>query len=220
MSEIDPMRARFLGNLVREARENAGASAEDCAQALGMTVESYAQAEEGKALLDLPQLEVLAMYLDLPMAYFWDGEQPEKRSAIDHGQYMALRQRIVGVSLQQARVDAGWSLQKLADEVGLAVEQIEAFERGVEPVPFLQLELLADVLGVSMNDFTLEKHGPLGTHERALARRQGFDNLPDDVQAFVVEPSNLSYLQTAMRLSAMDADKLRGIAEGILDITF
>jgi hypothetical protein len=60
----------------------------------------------------------------------------------------------------------------------------------------------------------------LGKHEQALARRQGFDDLPEDVQAFVVEPGNLSYLQTAMRLSVMDVDKLRGIAEGILDITF
>ena len=220
MSEIDSMRARRLGNLVRVARENVGASVEDCAQALGLSVEAYVQAEEGEALLDLPQLEVLAMGLELPMAYFWDGEQPEKGSAVDYGQYMALRQRIVGVSLQQARVDHGRSVQQLADEAGLTTDQIEAYERGVEPIPYLQLELLANILGASLNDFTVEKHGPLGKHEQALARRQGFDDLPEDVQAFVVEPGNLSYLQTAMRLSVMDVDKLRGIAEGILDITF
>ncbi|HSG14951.1 MAG TPA: helix-turn-helix transcriptional regulator [Anaerolineae bacterium] len=220
MSEIDPKRARFLGNLICEARESASASAEECAQVLGMPVEAYIQAEEGQALLDLPQLEVLAMYLDLPMAYFWDGTQSEKSQTVDYGQYMALRQRIIGVTLQQARVDAGRSVQQLADEAGLTTEQIEAYEKGAEPIPYLQLELLADVLAASLNDFTVEKHGPLGKHEQVLARRQRFNSLPDDVQAFVVEPGNLSYLQTAMRLSAMDVDQLRGIAEGILDITF
>lgn len=220
MSEIDPKRERFLGNLVREARENAGASTEECAQALGMPVEEYIQAEEGEVLLDLPQLEVLAMYLELPMAYFWDGKRPEERSAVDYGQYMALRQRIVGVTLQQARVDAGQSIQQLADEAGLTTDLVEAYEKGIEPIPYLQLEMLADILGASLNDFTVEKHGPLGEHEQALARRREFDALPEDVQAFVVEPGNLSYLQTAMRLSVLDVDKLRGIAEGILDITF
>jgi hypothetical protein len=50
--------------------------------------------------------------------------------------------------------------------------------------------------------------------------QQRFEQLPPDIKAFVVEPINLSYLQTAMRLSELDVDKLRSIAEGILDITF
>ena len=89
-----------------------------------------------------------------------------------------------------------------------------------EPIPYLLLASLVDLLDASLNDFTLEENGPLGRHEQALARRLQFENLPEDVQAFVSGPGNLIYLQTAMRLSAMDVDRLRNIAEGILDITF
>lgn len=220
MSELDPSRARYLGTLIAEARENAGVLAGDCAQALGLSAEAYELAEQGKLDLSLPQLEVLAMVLRVPMAYFWRGEQLPKTPETDFVTYLALRQRIVGVSLRQARLDAGWSVERLADEADLSGEQVEAFERGDEPIPYLMLASLADLLDVSLNDFTLEQDGPLGRHERALARRQNFQDLPEDVQAFVAEPSNLIYLQTAMRLSVMDVDRLRAIAEGILDITF
>ncbi|MGD8805995.1 MAG: helix-turn-helix transcriptional regulator [Chloroflexota bacterium] len=220
MSEIDSSRAKYLGTLIAEARENAALLAGDCAQALGMPVEAYEQAERGELPLSLPQLEVLAMFMKVPMAYFWRGEAMQKSPETDFATYMSLRQRIVGVSLRQARVDAGWSVERLADEADLSVEEVEAFERGDRPIPYLLLASLADLLDVSLNDFTLEPEGPLGRHERALARRQNFEDLPEDVQAFVAEPGNLIYLQTAMRLSDLDVDRLRAIAEGILDITF
>jgi len=220
MSELDPSRAKYLGTLIAEARENAGLPADDCAQALGLPVEDYEQVERGELPLSLPQLEVLAMVLKVPMAYFWRGEQLQQAPDIDFATYMALRQRIVGVSLRQARLDAGWSVERLADEADLSVEQVEAFERGDEPLPYLLLASLADLLDASLNDFTQEADGPLGRHERTLTRRQNFQDLPEDVQAFVAEPGNLIYLKTAMRLSVMDVDRLRAIAEGILDITF
>jgi transcriptional regulator with XRE-family HTH domain len=220
MSEMDPSRAKYLGTLIAEARENAGLVATDCAQALGMPVEAYEEAEQGVLPLSLPQLEVLAMVLNVPMAYFWRGEELQKAPVIDFATYMTLRQRIIGISLQQARLDAGWSVERLADEADLSAEQVAAFEQGDEPIPYLLLASLADLLDAPLNDFTLEKDGPLGRHERALARRQQFEDLPEDVQAFVATPANLIYLQTAMRLSAMDVDRLRSIAEGILDITF
>jgi transcriptional regulator with XRE-family HTH domain len=220
MSEIDATRAKFLGRLIQEARDGAGVSAADCAQALGISVDSYNQAERGDLPLNLPQLEVLALVLDLPMAYFWRGKQLPEDRAVDYAQYMFLRQRIIGVILQQARVDAGWSTQRLADESELTTEQIEAYEQGEEPIPYLQLESFAELLDAPLNDFTVEQSGPLGRHEQALMRRENFEALPDEVQAFVADPGNMIYLQTAMRLSDMDVDRLRSIAEGILDITF
>jgi transcriptional regulator with XRE-family HTH domain len=220
MSEIDATRARFLGKLIQDAREGAGVTSEECAKALGISLDAYAQAEQGELPLSLPQLEVLALVLNLPMAYFWSGKQLPEDRLVDYAQYMILRQRIIGVALQQARIDAGWSIQRLADESDVATEQIESFERGQEPIPYLLLESLADLLDAPLNVFTVEQSGPLGRHEQALTRRENFEALPEEVQAFVADPGNLIYLQTAMRLSDMDVDRLRGIAEGILDITF
>jgi hypothetical protein len=39
------------------------------------------------------------------------------------------------------------------------------------------------------------------------------------MKLFIADSRNFAYLETAMRLSEMDADRLRNIAEGILEIT-
>jgi hypothetical protein len=46
-----------------------------------------------------------------------------------------------------------------------------------------------------------------------------FLELPDDLQAFLTQPVNRPYLELAVRLSEMSRDKLRSVAEGLLDIT-
>jgi len=40
------------------------------------------------------------------------------------------------------------------------------------------------------------------------------------VRAFISKPVNLPYLELAMRLSDLSAEKLRGVAEGLLEITY
>ncbi len=44
--------------------------------------------------------------------------------------------------------------------------------------------------------------------------------LPDDVRRFVVNPTNISYLRVAQRLSDMTTEQLRNLAASILDITY
>jgi hypothetical protein len=45
-------------------------------------------------------------------------------------------------------------------------------------------------------------------------------SIPDEVQQFIKNPGNEPYLRLAMHLSSMSTEKLRAIAEGILEITF
>jgi hypothetical protein len=49
---------------------------------------------------------------------------------------------------------------------------------------------------------------------------QDFLQLPPELQNFVCKPVNRPYLELAMKLSGMSTDKLRSVAEDILDITF
>ncbi|NIP32622.1 MAG: hypothetical protein GWN00_13130, partial [Aliifodinibius sp.] len=46
-----------------------------------------------------------------------------------------------------------------------------------------------------------------------------FQNLPEELQEFIAKPVNQPYLELAKKLSELSADRLRGIAEGILEIT-
>jgi aminopeptidase-like protein len=47
-----------------------------------------------------------------------------------------------------------------------------------------------------------------------------FLKLPADLRQFVSQPVNIPYLELARKLSTMSKDRLRSVAEGLLDITF
>ena len=213
-------RAKILGVLIQDARLHAGRSVEDCARVLGFTPEEFTATERGQKVISLPELEVLALYLGVPMAHFWGSHTLTETPQPDFSNILVLRRKIVGGLLRQARIEAGLSVQELAKKVELSPQKIESFELGTEEIPFLQLEELAQALGVSITYFLDEERGPLARHEAEKKMQQYFDELPQDVKEFVARPTNIRYLQTAMRLSKMDAEALRSIAAGILEITY
>jgi hypothetical protein len=49
---------------------------------------------------------------------------------------------------------------------------------------------------------------------------QRFLELPVELQEFVAAPVNQPYLELAQELSEMSLDKLRSVAESLLEITF
>lgn len=220
MSELDSTRAKILGTLIRDARRQAGRSLADCAQVIGVSEAEFEQSEEGEYTLSLPDIEVLAMYLQVPMAHFWGNEALNQVYRTDYSDFVFLRRRIIGALLRQARLQAKYSIEDVANEVGASVGRINAYETGSETIPLFELENIGKFLGVTLDYFSDTLHGPLAEHEAEQKMRRRFDRLPPEVRAFVTEPINMSYLETAMRLSEMDVQRLRRIAEGILDITF
>jgi len=219
MNDVDHNRAKILGGLLQEARQKAGRSTEDCAQVLSRSADDYASIESGNRSISLPELEVLAIYLKVPMAYFWGSKRLEQGPTIDYELYTNLRQKIIGALLLQSRIQAGRTQEELAITLDSTIEQIEAFETGLEAIPYFQLEKLASDLALPLQYFSNEEHGPLAKYEAELKMEERFKELPSEIKTFVVEPINLSYLETAIRLSKTDVVKLRAIAEGILEIT-
>ncbi len=219
MNEQDTTRAKILGVLIQDARLHAGRSVEDCARVLQMDPEQFRQAEQGEYIVALPELEVLSMYLDVPMAHFWGSKTLGPAEEPDYAAVLTLRNRIVGALLYNAREQAGLSIEELAQRSDIDSEQLQVYEFGERPIPLLELEKLAKALNVSLDYFMDQERGPLARHERGHKMQQHFDELPPEVQAFVVEPVNIGYLETAMRLSKLDVHRLRRIAEGLLDIT-
>jgi transcriptional regulator with XRE-family HTH domain len=220
MNEPTNDRARKLGSLIREARRHANRPVEECALVLGLTPEAFAAAEAGEHIVSLPELEVLAIYLDVPMAHFWGSHQLEEPAQLDYQALLALRHKIVGGLLRQARLDAGYSAEELAAAVEIPLERLEQYERGAAAVPYLELETLARELGKTMDYFLDDSRGPLGRHEAAKTRQRHFQEMPPELQSFIVRPANINYLETALRLSEMDVEKLRTIAASILEITY
>jgi transcriptional regulator with XRE-family HTH domain len=212
-------RAKMLGTLIQDAREFSGQSVADCAEVIGVTPEQFEQAEKGEYEVSLPELEALAIFLGVPMGHFWGSERLEADPEPNYNQMIALRHRVVSVILRQLRLQSQKSHQELADVLGVDVATIQSYESGKTAVPYLHLEQLCRTMGASVDQF-VEEHGPLGRHEAEQKLHKQFRQMTPEMQVFLVNPVNIRYLETAKKLSEMDVNKLRQVAENILDITF
>jgi transcriptional regulator with XRE-family HTH domain len=216
------LRTRKIGLLLRAAREAQRRTPEECAQAMGVTPNVLHLYEEGEYAPSLPELELLAYYLKIRLESFWGDEAAAQDSSpadmLDLQQLLALRHRIIGALLRQARNKANLTAQQLATEVDVPVERLTAFELGEEAIPVPELESLLSELQGRVEDL-FDRKGPVG---RWIADQDAvgkFLELPEDLQAFVCRPVNRPYLELAVKLSEMSRERLRGVAEGLLDIT-
>lgn len=219
--ELYRLRARILGVLIRDAREAADLNIPECAAQIGVDPALLEEWELGKAMPSLPQLELLAYTLKLPISHFWGTQtlqhQIEQRQ-IDADEYTTLRGRLLGGLLRAARERQNLTPEQLGAAVGVSASQITAFELGRQPIPVPVLVTLAQALQVSLSYF-LDDGNRIS---RFLSLQEDLKNLaelPEDVRHFVASPVNQSYIELAMRLSKMSTDELRGIAEAILNIT-
>lgn len=220
MAKIDPKRAKKLGELIQAAREHAGTPPEACAETLGLSLETYLQAESGDYPITLPQLEALSIFLKVPMGYFWGSEELPTDTAVDYHDMIALRNRVIGVLLNQLRLRARRSRKETAEQIDVDEATIEAYELGTTAVPYLHLEQLARYLDGSLSMFMEDIHGPLARHETRYQLLKQFDRMTPELRAFITNPVNASYMETARKISLMDVARLRQIAEDLLEITY
>jgi len=224
MSEVTSrkLRAKKLGVLIRDARQSACKSEQECAQAIGATSEIFEAYEMGQRSPSLPELELLAYYLRIPVDHFLSEEtlleKQAARTVPDQQKLISLRQKIIGVVLRQGRLEKGFSLQEVSKRTGIEVARLEAYELGQEPIPVPELVFLNQVLEWQLRSFQ-DTTGPVGTWIVQQRNFKNFVDLDPELQEFVSKPVNQPYLEVAQRLSEMSADKLRFIAETLLDIT-
>lgn len=216
------IRAKKLGVLIRDARLAAHISPTDCAQALDVSEDVYAAYENGNTSPSLPEMEMLAYFLQTPLEHFLGREtlssERKAKDKLDPQVVLGLRQRIIGAKLRKARLESGIDLETLAESTGLDPNDLEAYEMGQKSVPLPELDLIAVGLGYSVRHFQ-DQHGPLGAWFAEQKALQDFRDLPAEIKAFVCKPVNRPYLELAQRLSEMEVSKLRSVAEGLLEIT-
>jgi transcriptional regulator with XRE-family HTH domain len=217
------IRTKKLGVLIRDARLAARRSVQECAEAIGVRKSIFRAYEEGLRSPSLPELEILVYYLDLPIEHFWNSqsrsESISRSEKIDLSKLLLVRQRKIGALLRQARMKSSISIRTLANETGIASSRIKAFELGERAIPLPELDLLIRTLGGRIETF-FDRHGPVGQWMISEEAVQQFLEMPTELREFVAMPVNRPYLQLAMKLSNMSRDKLRSVAEDLLDITF
>jgi transcriptional regulator with XRE-family HTH domain len=216
------IRSKKLGVLIRDARLTARRTVHECAEAIGIRKSVFREYEEGLRSPSLPELEILVYFLDLPIDHFWSNqsisESISRSEKLDLQKLLTVRQRKIGALLRQERMKSSISIRNLSHQTGIASSRIKAYELGERAIPLPELELLVRTLGGRIESF-FDRHGPVGQWMISEEAVQQFLEMPVEMRQFVALPVNRPYLQLAMKLSNMSRDKLRSVAEDLLDIT-
>lgn len=213
-------RAKLLGNLIHNARQHARQTVEACADVLQLSTDEYLDVEAGTYNVSLPDLEALALFLDVPMGYFWGTQSLIETEVVDYDAWVAIRNRVIGVLLSQLRLTSKKSVEELAELIDVSPDVVQAYEGGETAVPYVHLEALCRAMGASPAEFLDDERGPMGRHEAKHKLNEQFQRMPAEMLQFFSNPVNISYMDTAKRISEMDVAKLRQVAENLLEITY
>ena len=216
------IRTKKLGILIRDARLASRRTTKECAAAINVKHGVFIAYEEGLRAPSLPELETLVYFLELPINHFWSNQTisaaPARISELNLPRLTGLRQRMIGALLRQERMNASLSTKSVAEQTGISASRLKHYELGELPIPLPELEVILKVLGGRIETF-FDQGGPVGqwmTQQKAI---QQFLDMPVELRNFVCQPVNRPYLDLARKLSEMSTNKLRSVAEDILDIT-
>jgi transcriptional regulator with XRE-family HTH domain len=215
------IRSKIVGVLLRDARLAAGKSMKEVGAVIGVSSSTISAIEQGANSPSLPELELLAFYLRVPIAHFWSeeivSEEPHPTQNIETEKLLGLRHRTVGAMLRQARAEKNLSQKDLAQRTEISTSRIRRYESGETPVPLPELEQLANTLGYSIEDFT-DTSGPVGEWIANQRAEQELGELPRNLKVFITNPENRGYLELAQHVSEISKEKLRTLAEGLMDL--
>ena len=80
------------------------------------------------------------------------------------------------------------------------------------------MEIIISKLDIHLEDL-FDQNDLFGTWRINQSNAEQFLQFPQDLQEFIVNARNTPYLEIAQHLSQLPADKLREVAEGLLEIT-
>jgi transcriptional regulator with XRE-family HTH domain len=142
----------------------------------------------------------------------------ESEKIIDPAEIMQLRQKSIGSLIRKARIDAVLSIEELAQKAGITPEILESYEQGEVAIPIPELEILTQMLNHSMASFE-DQGGQVGSWFVGQRNMREFLSLSKELQEFIGRPVNRPYLELAIKLSELKVERLRALAEGLLEIT-
>ncbi len=218
------IRAKRLGIALQDARRWAGRKPRECEEVLGIPVKTLRAYERGSKAPSVPELAALAYFYRVPIEHFWGTEirsdDPLPLTPEELHNLMDEYHRTIAARLKSAREEKGLTHRELARKTGISASKLRKYEEGAQPIPAPDLEVLASELDLSLNELFRAAPGPLGEWIRKQQRLQGFWSLPEELQDFVSKPVNQPYLEIAQHLSKLSVERLRAVAERLLDITY
>jgi transcriptional regulator with XRE-family HTH domain len=125
---------------------------------------------------------------------------------------------MIGALLRKQRGEVGMTQRALAEAIGISPRTLSAYEKGERPIPLPELEALISILGQTIEDY-VDTEGPVGEWATTKRAFEQFQALPLDLREFIFAPQNEAYLRLAQQLREISVEKLRTLAEALLDLT-
>ncbi|PKO06595.1 MAG: hypothetical protein CVU41_05705 [Chloroflexi bacterium HGW-Chloroflexi-3] len=216
------IRSKKLGILLMDARLSKKSSINDISKQTGIAEDRLIQFENGSISPSLPELEILAYTYNLPMNHFW-GKQILQTDLTDDLEekfqtLLKIRNKIIGANIKSKRQENRITSEELAEKCDFDIDQLSRFENGEAEIPVPTLEIIAKGLNCQIEDF-FDNQGIIGAWRKENAEISSLKELPQEFREFITKPINAPYLDLAMKLSELDVQKLRLVAEGLLEIT-
>ena len=222
-SMLRTIKNKKIGALLKDARLASARNSMECAQFLSISHEDYIAFENGASSPSVPQLEALSIYLDIPIDHFRGSTS--KYETLQTGylknlkKIILVRDRIIGANIRKARIDQGLSMDELANKSDIDANTIKSYELGKQPVPMSDLEIISDILEQDLDTYMDHIEEQI-TEKNVQVKMSQFLELPEALQEFVTKPVNKPYLELAYKLAGLPVERLRAVAEGLLEITF
>ncbi len=209
------LRRRTIGLLIRRAREGAGRTVAQLADALQVKPATMKAYEAGTREPSLVELLAIGDWLSVPVTTLLEEAGPIlpiAHSQLNAQAALQLRNHVMGAKLKQARLNADESLKVSAGAVGISSGKLKSYELGTA-IPITVLEALTAHFGLTMQHwFEVD-----ALHINPAQQQQtAFAALPSDVRAFVTDADVLPHLRIAMQLHALPDDDVRRVAEALL----
>jgi transcriptional regulator with XRE-family HTH domain len=211
--ELHTLRTRILGVLIQDARTARSFTPAQCAAEVGVAEEDFQMWEYGLQSPTLPQLEMLAYFVGVPVSYFWNTTQitgDNRRVPAD--EYSGLRDRVIGTLIRLKRAELQLTPADLGAKCGLDPALIEAYELARLAVPFAELTTIASALKVSI-EFFVDHSSRVGNWLDSQTMLARFEELPDEMRDWVLAPSSRPFVEIAQLLSRMSVSELRAVGE-------
>ena len=143
---------------IKQVRTRKQQSIHNCAMILDISKVNYLKFESGEKPLSLPEIELLATYLGIPLQNLFD-EGPVKDDSLIilqdevQPQYRNLRQKMIRARMNAEKTKKGLSLEDLHQQTGIPLESLKFYENGDLPIPIHHLIKISKVLSLPMNAF-------------------------------------------------------------------
>lgn len=202
------LHGKIMGALIRQCRQNAARSLEDCARFLQVDPQLLREWEYGDRAPSLPQVELLTIFLAGQADPAGDGGPPD-------AEYLLLRQRLIGALLRAARESTQQSVEDLGASTALDIELLNAYEMGKSMIPVNHLSALAQAVERDLSDF-IEPNGA-GPKPRA-SDAQTTAAAAVDPRQFLEDRRNEAFIRLAMAFRHMDRQQLHRIVDALSGI--